>query len=250
MSIPPRPVPPAEPTECQLAHRLFASFGPPMFRRSEVDGAPVMVVRLGEREAAWPLRSLQREFGIADGSDDGQMLARIAAALDFVSVLRPGDRLPSEVLTGDASWEPDPAHFGIAQARLRHGLVGWINTSGGPPRPMIDPASLRTGATDPSLRQQVQTALARAAAALDLETATEVLRRLEVLGSELAYVEALRDRLLRPVRTMANKIERLARGWRSDASQIETLTQVKRLATIALRQILARFDALTRRPRT
>ena len=44
-----------------------------------------MVVKLGEKEAAIPLRSMQREFGIADESDDGQMLGLIAQSLDFIT---------------------------------------------------------------------------------------------------------------------------------------------------------------------
>ena len=63
---------------CTLEHRLFSSFGEPLFRRAETDGAPVMVVKLGEKEAAIPLRSLQREFGIPDETDDGRMLGLIA----------------------------------------------------------------------------------------------------------------------------------------------------------------------------
>lgn len=235
---------PAEPTECHLAHRLFASFGPPLFRRSEVDGAPVMVVQLGERAATLPLRSLQREFGIPDGSADGRMLVRIAESLDFVSVLRPGDPLPSEVLTGEASWEPDPLHLEIAQTRLRVSLVDWLNAGSGSERQALDAGSLLAVANDAKLRQQVQKALSRAAEALGLDTAAEVVGLLEALGHELAYIEALRDRLLRRVRAMAGKIERLSRGWRSDASHIETLTQVKRLTAIALRQIIARFEEL------
>ena len=215
-----------------------------MFRRSEVDGTPVMVVQLGEREAALPLRSLQREFGIADESEDGRMLARIAESLDFVSVLRPGDPLPSEVLTGEASWTPDPLHLEIAQTRLRVSLVDWLNAGAGADHPMLDAGSLLAVGNDPAVRAQVQTALARAAEALGLEASAEVVGLLETLGRELAYIEALRDRLLRRVRAMAAKIERLARGWRSDASHIETLTQVKRLTALALRQIAARFDEL------
>ncbi len=234
----------AEPTECLLAHRLFGSFGPPLFRRSDDDGTPVMVVQLGEREAALPLRSLQKEFGIADGSPDGRMLARIGEALDFVSVLRPGDPLPSEVLTGEASWEPDPLHLDIAQTRLRVSLVDWLNDGQGADRPQLDAGSLLAVGNDPRLRHQVQQALARAADALGLATSAEVIGLLESLGHELAYIEALRDRLLRRARAMAGKIERLARGWRSDASHIETLTQVKRLTAIALRQIVARFEEL------
>jgi len=252
LSTPPAAAPPpshgaedsASPADCQLDHRLFASFGPPLFRRSEVDGTPVMVVQLGEREAALPLRSLQREFGIADESEDGRMLARIAESLDFVSVLRPGDPLPSEVLTGEASWTPDPLHLEIAQTRLRVSLVDWLNAGAGADHPMLDAGSLLAVGNDPAVRAQVQTALARAAEALGLEASAEVVGLLETLGRELAYVEALRDRLLRRVRAMAAKIERLARGWRSDASHIETLTQVKRLTALALRQIVARFDEL------
>ena len=244
MDATPRPPDPAEPTECQLRHRLFLSFGPPVFRRSEVDGAPVMVVQLGEREAAWPLQALQREFGIPEGSGDGRMLARIAELLDFVSVLRPGDRLPSEVLTGEASWEPDPQHLGVAQTRLRSSLLAWLNANGDADHPDLGAGALRAMAKDPKLRQQVHTALARAAAALDLATPAEVVTLLEALGRELAHIEALRDRLLRPVRAMVGKITRMARGWRSDASHVETLTQVQRLTAIALRQMLARFEAL------
>ena len=66
---------------------------------------------LGERQAAVPLRALQNEFGIADDSADGRMLGLIAGALDFVPLLRPGDALPAEVRTGEASWKPDAMHF-------------------------------------------------------------------------------------------------------------------------------------------
>ena len=70
-----------------------------------------MVVKLGERDAAIPLRSLQREFGIPDDSDDGRMLGLIAQSLDFVTGVQIGDALPTEVLTGQASWEPDACAF-------------------------------------------------------------------------------------------------------------------------------------------
>ena len=42
---------------CTLTHRVFTSFGEPLFRKAETDGTPVMVVKLGEKEAAIPLRS-------------------------------------------------------------------------------------------------------------------------------------------------------------------------------------------------
>src|SRR5690349_22334762 len=112
---------------CLLQHPVFTSFGEPLFRSAETDGAPVMVVKLGDKEAAIPLRSLQREFAIADDSVDGRMLGLIAQSLDFVSILRVGDALPAEVLNGQASWEPEAIHLEIAKARLQWQLVAWLN---------------------------------------------------------------------------------------------------------------------------
>src|SRR5581483_4431831 len=119
------------PDHVRLQHVLFRRFGDPVFRRAETDSSPVMVVLLGEREAALPLRALQREFSIADESEDGRMLVLIAAALDFVTCLRPGDPFPPEVLSGEASWEPSPQHGRLAEARLRLHLVNWSKGGAG-----------------------------------------------------------------------------------------------------------------------
>jgi hypothetical protein len=144
---------------CVLRHRLFAIMGAPMFRRSETDGTPVMVVLLGERTAAIPLRSLQREFQIEDASDDGRMLGLIAESLDYVAGLRIGDPLPQEVLSGNASWAPDQIHRQIADARLRLQLVRWLGA--GADTPNLDAEALAQVADDPAMRQQVQDAPAR-----------------------------------------------------------------------------------------
>src|ERR1700722_12569666 len=97
----PRPAPDNQPTSCVLAHRGFVAMGEPLFRRAETDNTPVMVVTLGERQVALPLRSLQREFAIENEAPDGRMLGLIAESLEFVTVLRLGDPLPPEVCTGE-----------------------------------------------------------------------------------------------------------------------------------------------------
>jgi hypothetical protein len=229
---------------CSLTHRVFAMFGDPLFRRAESDGAPVMVVHLGEKEAAIPLDSLQREFGIVDGSSDGQMLDLIAQSLDFIGALRIGDPLPPEVLSGEASWQPDEVHLQIANARLQWQLVTWLNSGTGADAPPFDADSLLQVADDPARRQQVQQAFAKAAEALDLPDSETVIRLVEELAQELAYIEALRDRLLRRSRVMADKLSRIAQAFRGDASHLETLTQVRRLTATALKQIGHRFDEL------
>ncbi len=219
-------------------------FGDPLFRRAESDGAPVMVVHLGEKEAAIPLRALQREFGIEDDSDDGRMLGLIAQSLDFVGGLHIGDPLPPEVLSGEASWQPDEVHLQIANARVQWQLVAWLNSDTGADTPQLDADSLLQIADDPARRQRVQQAFAKAAEVLGLPVSQAVIHLVEELAQELAYIEALRDRLLRRVKAMAEKRNCVAHAYHGDASHLETLTQVRRLAATALKQIGHRFDEL------
>lgn len=235
---------PPSPDRCVLRHQVFASFGDPLFRHAEFDGTPVMVVMLGDRQAAIPLLSLQREFGIPDDSDDGRMLGLIAQALDFVAALRLGDALPAEVLNGQASWEPSETHLKIANARLQWQLVMWLNSGTGGDEQAVDAESLLQVADDPSRKQQVQQAFAKAAETLGVPTREDVVRQVEELARELAYIEALRDRLLRRVKAMMEKLNSMAQAYRGDGSHLETLTQVRRLAGIALKQIAHRFDEL------
>ncbi len=233
----------APPQRCVLQHRMFAAVEQPLFRRADADGTPVMVVRLGERDAALPLRSLRREFAIDDASPDGRMLGLIAAALDFITVLRPGDVLPSEVLTGEASWEPDPVHLEIANARLRLQLIAWLR-SGRAGAPIdLTAESLQQVADDPALRAAVQAAITRAAQHLGLADGDQVLRMLEALGEELAFIEALRERLLGRIAAAVAKIERIAAEQRANVRS-ETMTQVRRLAAIALARTRQRFEVL------
>ena len=73
-----------------------------------------------------PLAAIRREYTIADDSPDGLVLDLVDSALDYVSRIALGDSLPSEVLTGEASWKPDPNHVRRAAARLRLNLMEWL----------------------------------------------------------------------------------------------------------------------------
>lgn len=241
MSLPP---PDDQPTVCVLAHRGFGLLGAPLFRRAETDDTPVMVVTLGERQVALPLRALQREFGIADEAPDGRMLGMIAEALEFVSALRLGDPLPREVCTGEASWEPDATHLALAGMRLRMQLVAWLNAGAAVDAPQMNDEALLRLADDPVVRRQVQDALDHAATALGLPNREAVVELLEDLAHELAFIEALRDRLLRRVQTMVQKVVHMVQSLRGDAPQMDTLTQVRRLSLLALKQFARKFDEL------
>lgn len=229
----------ALPDRCVLSHPVFTMLGTISFRRARADGTPVMVVTLGEREAVVPLRALQREFGIADDSEDGRMLGLVAESLDYVCGLSLGDRLPSEVLSGKASWEPSADHRRRAFNIVRLQLLAWIDPDAADPA-RGDPI-LRLE-NEPGLRQQVQHAFDRAAAELGLGDGNAVLPLVEELAGEHAYIEALRDRLLRPVQAIVGRLERLAAGQRGDSSRLETANRVLRLATTARERFQARFD--------
>ena len=231
-----------KPTHCVLEHRMFALFQDPVFRRADTDGTPVMAVRLGDRDAAMPLRSLQREFGIGDSTHDGTVLAAIAEALDFVPILRLGDPLPPEILTGDASWEPGPTHQRLALIRLQMQLVAWLHGGDGAEPIVLDAAALAGLEDDPVLRQQIQEAFQRAAESLGLPSKDAVIEQMESLAFELAFIESLRERLLELVRQMARRLERLSRGFRGDTEQRATLDRLRHLSGEALRQISHRFE--------
>ncbi len=230
------------PDSCILAHEVFHRLPGITFRRSPTDGSPVMIVPFGEREASVPLRSLQREFDIDDDSPDGRVLGLIAESLDYVTCLAPGDRLPDEVVSGRASWEPAPRHQQRAAMKLRLQMLAWLD-------PDAARDAGRTAGTelaldsDPKLRALVQSAFREAAAALGLAAPEDAVALLEQLASEFAYIEALRERLLLRVRTLGERIDSLCRtAGRGDLVRRETLTQVQRLHGLALEQFRTRFD--------
>ena len=232
--------PEAAPERVSLDHAIFSTLGDVVFHRAEDERTPVLALPLGECRAAIPLRALQREFGIADDTADGRMLGWIAQALDFVTVLRPGDRLPDEVRTGKASWAVTDAHLARARGKLQIQLVGWLLPDRVNPNAAPEAALVRLE-TDGSFRTDVQRAFGRAAVELGLANAEAVIALVEALATELAFIEALRDGLLKRVQALARKLEALGAGWRGDETRLSALTQVQRLIRIALAQISGRF---------
>ena len=204
---------------CVLEHRMFTVLGASLFRRAETDGAPAVIVMLGEREAALPLRSLQDEFDIDDDSADGQMLALIAGALDFVvvpadrrSAARRGAERQRELGTGPGPYAACQRQ--AAAAARRHGL----NSGQHRPTPSWIPRHLAQLDDNPAVRQQVQEAFDacrrgawRARQGVGCPAGGESCRRSWPSSRRCATV------CCAGCRSMALKIERLARGKRQTA---------------------------------
>lgn len=224
---------------CRLQNRVFSSLGAVSFRRAEADGTPVMLIPLGERHAAVPLRALQREFGIADDSADGRMLGLIAEALDYVTGLQIGDKLPGEVLTGAASWQPHVRFRRKAAAKLRLQLIAWVDSAAAVTD--ADPTAMERLETDPAMRSRVQRAFEQAAQALDLPNPQAVMQVAEEIAEELSFIEALREDLLARAQAMALRLGALGAGGTVNVERQTMLTRVRKLTHLALQQIAARF---------
>ena len=232
-----------KPDQCLLSHPAFAMLGSICFRKSVTDGAPVVIVPLGEREVAVPIKALQRELQIEDDSADGKMLALIADALEYATCLFIGDKLPREVVDGGASWEPDARHEEVAKARLQRQLLAWLLSDASVE--LLPADALMHLDDDDELRGQVQAAFAEAAKELNLAGPNAVIEALEVVAKELAYIEALRERFLLPVSDIVRRIENIRPTRKnSDANRSEMHQQVERLSKVALHQIGQRFQNL------
>src|ERR1700761_8558428 len=213
---------------CHLSHAGFRVLGEPVFRLSEGTRVPSMVVQLESQEAVLPLRSVAREFKIEPESADGKMLSLIEQALEFVVALKLGDKLPSELNGGTASWEPNEQDRRVASSRVRYNLVRCVFarlgkslsvTSGGEPG----------WEDDRKNRALLEDALAAAGQQLDVADAADVAARLASISEEMAYIETMRRSLARGIASVRDKLLRAQIG-EVPVSQQETVKQVQSLA--------------------
>jgi hypothetical protein len=230
------------PDRCELEHQVFSSLGEVHFRLSTTDGLPMMALRLGEREAQFPLESLRREYSIGKDTNDGRMLDLIGSALDFVSSLQPGDKLPSEIRTGEASWKPSTGHLRLVTTRLRLDLCTWLEPGGRWAKVARDDESLRRTASSTTLRDEAEAAAGQAAMTLGISSGGDVIQMIEGVARELAYIEALRERLLSRVADLRRRVGALWRDRGRMGTSFDNLSQVHRLLGIAMRQLFQRFE--------
>ena len=233
----------APPTLCRFEHPGFTALKRPVFRLSEGDRIPAMVIELDGSEAVVPLQAVPKLFEIPVDSADGRMLNMVGSALRFVVCLRIGDPLPTEILSGQASWKPSAFNRQVASARLQLQLLNWISQTSAPnpAAPAITAEMLV--ADDPVTRPLVEEALRRAAAELQVTGGGPAVAALiEELAEEVSYIEALRERLLDRVQSLLRHLLRLAGGTRISTARRETLFQVIRLANTGLAEIAALFD--------
>ncbi|HVY14124.1 MAG TPA: hypothetical protein VHB27_02765 [Rhodopila sp.] len=227
------------PPVCHLSHPGFRMFGDPVFRLSEGAAVPSMVIKLDGQTAVLPLRSLAREFGLAEDSPDGQMLRQIEQALDYVVAIKIGDTLPPE-LGGVASWEPTDHDRRVASSLMWHSLVRCVFAR------MGREYSIQGGAkpgweTDPANQGLAREAIDGAMHILGFKDESEARSKLAEIIAQLAYIEALRRMLNRGIAWVTEKL--IHRSAHDVApTRAETLKQVRILARRGIEEINRRFD--------
>jgi hypothetical protein len=229
------------PQICYLSHSGFRMFGEPVFRLSEGNAVPSMVIRLDGQTAVLPLRSLAREFGLADDSPDGKMLRQIEQALDYVVAVKIGDTLPPE-LSGVASWEPTDHDRQVASSLMWHSVVRCVFARCG--REYTIQGGAKPGwETDPANLALAREAIHDAMRILGCHDEEETREKVAELIVQLAYIEALRRMLNRGIAWVTEKLIHRPAGDIA-SSRAETLKQVKILARRGIEDINRRFDEI------
>ncbi len=124
---------PSEPerVRCEFEHPFFLYFhhnGGGHFRFDEVTGGGAFVVRMGERlEFTLPVSQLAMELGLHNAdTPDARRLRLAAEAVSYVESLDLGAELPSEVITGKASWSVPEPYLRAAKAAIGGRLSDWL----------------------------------------------------------------------------------------------------------------------------
>ncbi len=230
----------AIPETCQLTHASFRLLGGPVFRLSEGTQIPSMVIQLANQEAVLPLKSVAREFRIDPDSADGKMLELIEQALDFVVALRIGDKLPTELNGGQASWDPNEQDRKIAVSRVRFNLVRCVFARMGKSVAITGGGAPGWEETSKN-RDILKEAIEGAATQVSGTDVAEITTRTGSICDEMACIESMRRTLTRGMGPMREKLLRMPMG-QVPLSRQETFKQVQALATRGLKEVMSRFD--------
>lgn len=231
-------------TQIRTTHFDFTS---PVFR---VPGArfclvgvekdPVFCVDMGEVEASLDIKSIQKEFKIEPGSNDEKLIATVVKGLQYVPDIRPGDSIPSELLDGTASWSINKRHKLIAVQRLKAQLLSWVS---GQEVLITDPDELEMYFGQLENKEKIKEAFSKAAKMLGEDPSNHdvVFDRINTLGRELSYIEALRDRFS-SVPNIALRIEELRKQSGPDTRALDEIQRVKLLLRKGIDEYNKIFD--------
>jgi len=199
-------------THFDFRNRVFAASGA-CFTLKQPGDVPGFSVDLGGLVVRVDIGALKREFGIDDDSHDGQLIKIAVKGLRYVPSIRPGDKIPSEILTGTASWKVSARHIELADRRIRVQLLSWLSR-----REVVisDADELEMFLDQIENKERLRLAFIEAAATLGFGTNTAlVVAKIELMAREICYIEALRERY-RAVPEIIAKLKALQKRQTAD----------------------------------
>lgn len=229
------------PAVVKLEHNFFKVFNEPYFRMSAPpDEKPVFCALLGDQEVSLSLSGIIRELNLEEADPLRIMIETVSKSLRFVTALRPGDEVPAEVRTGEASWDAGRDHLEIARQRLTMQLVTWVS---GRETMITDALELQQLFDDPSTKQKISDAFREAAELLGLADQDEVANLVEGFAVELSYVEALRERY-NHIQELYKKLIELRESYRDQNSIVDEIDPVLRLMKKPVASFQSSFDQI------
>jgi hypothetical protein len=221
-------------------NRVFAVEGA-VFRKTS-SGEVALYVSMGDTVGAVPIKQLRSVFEIEAESEDEKLLEYAIDGLDYVREIHPGDSVPLEVLTGEASWMVDEKYLFAAKARITMQLIAWLTKE---ELESSDPKSFLERADDPETKKLVQQAFSEVAESLGYgkEKREDVVQLVDRFAQEMSYIEALRDQLGQ-ILEIAKKLKELYKVNRSDSNLGEAITRCNTLLEKPVRTLFKKFPAL------
>lgn len=233
------PEPVLRTTHFDFANKVF-KVPKARFYRPENLNEPVFVVDLGDLQGELKLPNMRKTFGIEPDTHDGRMLETVVKALNFVEDIRPGDKIPDELLDGSASWTVSPKHKQLAKARLEAQLILLVSDK---PIEFKNNDELSTFLSKKENRAKLREAFKKAALGLGLkeDDNAAVLMKLELLSRELCFVEALREAFA-IVPGIAMKLKQVSETYKGDMRVMDTVERVKILLRKGVQEYQSIFD--------
>ncbi|MCB2106319.1 MAG: hypothetical protein KDE14_01405 [Rhodobacteraceae bacterium] len=228
-------------THFNFVAKVFRAPGARFYKPENFD-EPVFVVDLGDMRGEVRLAHLRKQFAIEPGGHDDVLMDTAVKALNYVEDIRPGDRIPNEIIDGSASWSVSARHKVLAKIRLEGQLIAWISGK--------DFGSMTAEQFEQFLAAKENKAALRNAfnkAAVELGSATgdhtAVLLRIELLARELCFIEALRE-AFSVVPSIAVRLKQIADNFGGDIRMMDTITRVRGLMRKGIQEYSGIFAAV------
>ncbi len=221
---------------------FFGSVEGSYFKLLEDTGDAVMIMPLESGDVSLKLSGIKHELKLGPGDPDAKTLDTIAEALKYVRGIRAGDAVPSELLSGQASWEVSQKDRATAHNRVTMQLVSWMS---GDETLVTEPDQLAQIVEDPKTRGKINAAFTEAAETLGLgkDRREDVVILVGNLAEELSYIETLRSKFHKLEQVRQNVLE-LEIKYKTEMSVMETILPVRRLFKIALDGLQESFDEI------